>query len=267
MALTTATIMAALEEVAPVAWAEDWDAVGLQVGRPDQPVNALLVALELTPAVLARARAERAELILVHHPLLFDPLTAVRTDQPAGRLLAELLRCDYGLLVAHTNLDAAPRVSPGAVLAAVLGLRGVRPLLPLPGETVAAGETGGGRVGDLPAPQSLAELAATVRDLLAAPDVRWAGDGMVQRVAVLPGSGKSGAEAARAAGAQVLITGEIGYHPAAEARAAGLALITAGHAESESPCLAALAAELQRRLADQVRVVVAPAPLSPWSGA
>jgi len=92
----------------PLAWAAAGDRVGLQVGDPAAPVDALLVALEASPAVVAEAGSRGAQALLTHHPLIYQPLTEVREDGPFGRLLAGILRAGLALVACHTNLDVAP---------------------------------------------------------------------------------------------------------------------------------------------------------------
>ena len=116
-------LAAILEEWAPPEIAWEGDNVGLQVGRGDDPVRGVLVALEVTDAVIREARQRRASLIVSHHPLVFRPLRAVATDTPEGRRIAELLRHGIALFAAHTNLDF---VSGGTsfALAERLGISG-----------------------------------------------------------------------------------------------------------------------------------------------
>jgi len=100
-------VAAILEEWAPPEIAWEGDNIGLQVGRGDDPVRGILVALEVTDAVIREARQHGASLIVSHHPLVFRPLRAVATDTPEGRRVAELLRQGIALYAAHTNLDFA----------------------------------------------------------------------------------------------------------------------------------------------------------------
>jgi putative NIF3 family GTP cyclohydrolase 1 type 2 len=119
-----------------------------------------------------------------------------------------------------------------------------------------------GRVGRLPAPLAVAELAGAVAAALDLPAVARAGEGTVETVALLPGAGGEALAPALAAGAQALVTGELRYHESCDALAAGLALLTAGHAESEAPLLPALAAALQEQFGDALHLTVEPpAPL------
>ncbi len=103
-----------------------------------------------------------------------------------------------------------------------------------------------GRLGALPAPTSLAALAADVAAVLRLPSVRYAGDGYreVRRVAVLPGSGAEAIARGVAQVADVLITGDVKYHDARAAQAQGLALIDAPHGVTEQEGMARWAVRL-----------------------
>ncbi len=116
-------------ETAPPALAESWDRVGLMVGAPDWPVHRALVGLELTVDLLDRAGRLGADLILVHHPPLFRPLTALDPGRPEAALALRAYDERRGVIAAHTNLDAA-RGGVNDALADLLGLTGTRALRP-----------------------------------------------------------------------------------------------------------------------------------------
>jgi len=121
------TIMRWMEAWAPAAMAEPDDKIGLQIGSPDAPVTTVAVALDVTEAVVEEAAARGAELIVAHHPVIFRPLAAVRTDRPDGRLVAKLLTTGISVYAAHTNLDVAPG-GVNDMLADALGLAETAPL-------------------------------------------------------------------------------------------------------------------------------------------
>jgi putative NIF3 family GTP cyclohydrolase 1 type 2 len=111
---------------------------------------------------------------------------------------------------------------------------------------------GEGRVGQLPAPVPLAELAAKVRAELRCGPVQVVGDGgrAVVRVAIACGAaGEFLADAARA-GADVFLTGEMRFHDYLAAQAQGVALVLPGHYATERFAVEELAAQLQRRWGD-----------------
>lgn len=100
-----------------------------------------------------------------------------------------------------------------------------------------------GRVGRLKHPTSLREYAVECGSALGAETIRYRGEPKtrVHRVAVVSGEGGGWVPAARAAGADLLVTGDIGHHHAVAASCTGLALIDAGKRETEFPGLQALA--------------------------
>jgi dinuclear metal center YbgI/SA1388 family protein len=124
-------VVAVLDRLYPPRWAQDWDAVGLVCGDPDAPVRTVLLAVDAVAEVVAEAIEARADLLVVHHPLLLRGVHGVPATTPKGRVVHDLIRAGCGLYVAHTNADSArPGVSDA--LARVLGLDDLRPLVPQP---------------------------------------------------------------------------------------------------------------------------------------
>jgi dinuclear metal center YbgI/SA1388 family protein len=332
-----------LEDRFPPHWAEDWDAVGLQVGDAARPVDRVGLALEATPEAVRWALTEQIDLLLCHHPLIFSPLARVATDREPGRTIGQLIRNGVILWVAHTNLDAAPE-GVSTALARRLGLQALRPLEPLdrgllkmvlfvpvgyeevvvqtlrrapglgrigaydhcsftvrgegrftpdrdtrpfrgdagresrvsesrlemlvppaavpglleklrcvhPYEEMAydlyplqgpVSGAGLGRMGVFDPPLSWEDFIRLLKERTEAPLIQAAGavPDRVASVAVCGGSGRTAIPSARKAGVQVLLTGEVGYHPTIECREAGPVLVTIGHYCSEKWILPELA--------------------------
>jgi len=119
-----ADITSALEGWAPLDSAQDYDNVGLQVGDADRSVTSAVLALDATPEVLDEAEAHDAELVVTHHPLLFQPLDGVTADGYVSNLTLRFAEAGIGLYSVHTNLDAAPE-GVSFALAERLGLTDV----------------------------------------------------------------------------------------------------------------------------------------------
>jgi dinuclear metal center YbgI/SA1388 family protein len=124
-----------LEQIAPLHLAAEWDNNGLLAGDPAAEVQRILLAIDLTDAVLAEAFASRADLVLCYHPPIFQPLRSVvaddaTTSRPSvgGRIHAAI-RGGVALYAMHTTLDAAIG-GTNDVLAGVLGLVDARPIAP-----------------------------------------------------------------------------------------------------------------------------------------
>ncbi len=250
------------------AWAESWDAVGLVCGDPDEPVERVLLAVDAVPATVAEAARVGAQLLITHHPLLLTGVHGVPADDAKGALVHRMIRGGIAHLVAHTNADVArPGVSDA--LAALFGLTGTEPLEPRPGDPT----RGSGRVGDLPAPMTLAELTALASRVLpaAVAGVRAAGapERMVRRLAVCGGSGGSFGPAAEALGADAFLTADLKHHPVLEAvterSGPAMAWIDAAHWATEAPWLPVVAANLRARFGTTVDAVVSTLVTDPWT--
>jgi dinuclear metal center YbgI/SA1388 family protein len=116
-----AQITEAVERIAPVSLAEEWDNCGLQAGDPEAEANRVLVALTPLPEVFDEAEEKGADFLLFHHPLIFGPLKKVVTSSYPGTLLARAIRNGLAVYAAHTSYDAAP-AGVSVALARALGL-------------------------------------------------------------------------------------------------------------------------------------------------
>ncbi len=260
---TVGDCVAVLERVYPPAWAQSWDAVGLAVGDPEAPVSAVLFAVDPTVEVAVEA-AGGAQLLVTHHPLFLRGTHGVAETGPGGRVVATLIRAGVALYTAHTNADVAdPGVSDA--LAAAIGLRRVGPLDQGPAQAENSAPTvcrGLGRVGELPEPEPLDRFCARVARALPATagGVRATGAAaqLVRRVAVCGGSGGELAGAARAAGADVLVTADGRHHHVLDAVGEHpIAVVDVAHWASEWPWLAQAAARLEAGLRTRGRTVSA----------
>ena len=130
--MTVSDVLRHLHAWAPPGQKADFDRVGLQVGDPAAEVDRVLVALDLTPAVVDEAVETGAGLIVTHHPLLFKPAARVTADDPVGALVWRLARAGVSYAAVHTNLDAA-RGGVSFALAEQLGVREPEILAPLDG--------------------------------------------------------------------------------------------------------------------------------------
>ena len=107
---TVQAVEQALYDWAPRELAESWDNVGLLVGDPDAPVSRILIALDITPAVVREAADTGCQLIVAHHPVMncaWHQVQTLRTDDRQGRVLTDLVRHNIAAICMHTNLDAA----------------------------------------------------------------------------------------------------------------------------------------------------------------
>ncbi|MDK1021285.1 MAG: Nif3-like dinuclear metal center hexameric protein [Candidatus Hydrogenedentes bacterium] len=123
-------VMAAVDRWAPPALAYSWDKAGLSTGNPDSKVTKILVALTVTTETFEAALAAKAQMIVSHHPLIWEPLTTLRSDDAQARLCLNVANKKIACYSAHTTLDVVPQ-GVNHVLAERLGLTKVSPLFPV----------------------------------------------------------------------------------------------------------------------------------------
>jgi dinuclear metal center YbgI/SA1388 family protein len=259
--MLVAQLVAAVERLAPVALAEDWDNVGLLVGRHNQPLRGVLVALELRDEVLGEAREHGCDAVLTHHPPIFPSLSALTDHGSPSELVLRAAEDRVAILAAHTNLDAATG-GLNDVMCEVLGIGPSEPLRPSPADPAA----GLGRIGAV-RPITLAALVQRVASGFGGA-VTYAGDPWtrLERVACCTGSGASMIGDAQAGGADAFVTSDLKYHDAD--RAGGLPLVHVPHARVERVALKRWTRTLQRALAPEgVEVRFAEADTDPWQSA
>ncbi len=226
---------ACMEQIAPRTLALDFDNVGLLVEPDHTKIKKVLLALDCTTVTAKEAIDLGADLLVTHHPQFFHGVKSIGYSSPITGAAALLLRHGVGHFASHTNLDAAP----GGVNDTLAQLLDLRDVAPMPPENI-------GRVGVLPEPMKLSDLAARCNALLDSHG-GYTGDPdrLVSRVAVLGGAGGGDIEFAQAAGAQAYLTGEAKHNQILEAMERDLPLILCGHYETERIVLKSLMDRLQ----------------------
>ena len=236
--LTCGDILTLIHQVAPFDTQEPWDNSGFLVGKKEKEVTGILFALDVTQQVISEAVERGANLIVTHHPLMFDPIRRVTDETFEGRLILRLIHEDIALIACHTCLDRAPGGINDALAECCA-------LLDVEGE-------GFVRVGTLPVPMTAGDL----REYLSAAlgdTVRLMGDPdlTVRRLGMCSGAGSGEWEEAAALGADAFLSGEVKHHHALAMADAGIPCFECGHFATERQGFFALADALQTAL-DQV---------------
>ncbi len=238
-------IMERLEELSPTIYAEDWDNVGLLVGRREKDVRKIYIALDATDEVIEEAVKLQTDMLITHHPLIFSAMKKIQSDDYIGRRILRLARHDIACYAMHTNFDIMGMADAAAD---EIGLR-KREVLDITYEDDIAKE-GIGRRGKLPQIMTLEECAVHVKKCFHLEHVKVFGDpeATVETAAICPGSGKSVVSDAVLAKTDVLITGDIDHHTGIDANAQGLMIIDAGHYGIEKIFIAYIKEYVHREL-------------------
>ena len=224
--ITVSDFIKHMENVADPAFAMDWDNSGLLVGHLAKKVRKVLVALDATKDVINQAVEGKYDLLLTHHPLIFKGLKKVSESDFIGERILELAENGIALYSMHTNFDVTVMADEAADYMELSN----RSVLMTSYEDSLSKE-GIGKVGMLPKRMTLEKCADRVKNAFGIDYVRVYGDlsAPIDIVAISPGSGKDMSEYAIKAGADVLITGDIGHHDGIDAVSRGLCVIDASH--------------------------------------
>ena len=174
MAVKVQQVLEILEQIAPPELACSWDNVGLLVDA-GRPVTSIMTALDITADVVRDAAESGCELIVSHHPVIFDPLRRVTAED----VPAMLLQNGISAICMHTNLDAAPG-GVNDVLADLLRIENRRDFA-----------DNCGRIGTLNVPTTAQQLAETCSRMLHTHCKFVEADHPVEKLAEVSGAGGS----------------------------------------------------------------------------
>ncbi|MFV5215969.1 Nif3-like dinuclear metal center hexameric protein [Azonexus caeni] len=226
-----------LDELLQAAKFRDYCPNGLQVEGRDE-VRRIVAGVTASQKLLDLAVARHADAVLVHHGYFWkgeDPcVTGLRR-----RRLATLLKSDLSLFAYHLPLDAHPELGNNAQLAARFGWQ----------PEGRFGEQEIGWYGSLPAPASLAEVAAGVATVLGRQPLLLGDPARsIRRVAWCSGGAQGYFEQAIELGVDLYLSGEVSEPTLHLAEESGVAYLGAGHHATERYGVQALAAHLERAL-------------------
>ncbi|MCL2727722.1 MAG: Nif3-like dinuclear metal center hexameric protein [Bacteroidales bacterium] len=210
--MTAREVAAMIEAWAPLSIQESWDNAGFCVGLPQAPVRGVLLCLDVTPKVIEEALELGADMIISHHPLIFHGFRQLCGQNEVARMVALAIKSDLVIYSSHTNADKVASGVSG-VMAEMLALQNIEILHP-DKQSVLEGPVGLGVVGNLPSPQEVHSFLQMVKRIFHLSCLRVGAEfvPVINRVAVCGGSGSSIIPQALESGADIFLSGDIGYH-------------------------------------------------------
>ena len=118
-----------IEAFAPHAYQESYDNSGIQVGNHNDDVTGVLIALDVTEAIVEEAISRGCNMIVTHHPLIFGGIKRLTGANYVERIVKMAIKNDICIYAAHTNMDNVKN-GVNAKIAEKLGLINVRILAP-----------------------------------------------------------------------------------------------------------------------------------------
>ena len=218
--IKTDYIISKIEKYASLELAEPWDNSGWQINLDHDYTNKVLVALSMTQDVLEQAITNDCDLIITHHPMIFNSIKKIDNS-----LITEAIKNNICVYSAHTNLDK----TYGSTTDALCGVLGLQNLVTVEDYI---------KIAHLKDPLALEQLIENIKQALNMEHVKLINPNNItiaKNIAICAGAGGSFIDKLRDYDVDVYITGDIKFHKALEVD--GFAVIDIGHFESELPVL------------------------------
>jgi dinuclear metal center YbgI/SA1388 family protein len=249
MSLKVENVKNILEEYAPLELKQSYDNVGLMIGNVNSEITGILIALDCTLEVIREAEKKGCNLIITHHPPLYIKPSTITSSTLTGVKIMELIKNGISVYSSHTNLDAT-KGGLNDILGSLLGFTNLEIIELISNKDNVYEGAGIGRITTLEEPITLKYLCENIKKALGATHIRYCGDDVMEidKIAIINGSGEDYFEVAKELGVQCIITGDTTYHQISDFNEMGIAIIDAGHFETEWPAMKVVAKFLEKKI-------------------
>ncbi len=244
-----------LENEFPAEYAEDFDNIGLLVGRLDKEVTKVLVCLDCNKNVVKEAIRIGAQLIVTHHPVIFNPIKSITDSTDAGEMLISAIENNISIYSAHTNADSAPHGLTDTVCEKL----GLTPTGNMEGNLA--------RICTAPAGTTAKKLCEKIKEEFHLDKLysTFTQDRKIKTVAVCNGGGGGElVEIAMSLGADVYISGDLKHHEINSLKISdNIDFIEIRHFDSERIVTEIFRDRLLKKFGDELEVIISTSEESP----
>ena len=227
---TVKDIYSFLDSVAPFSTSAPWDNTGLLVGDENKEVKKVMLSLDVTGDVIDEAIEENVDLVITHHPLIFESVKSVTSDT----LLYKAVSSGISFISSHTCLDIA-KDGVNDCLANAVGIKNVK--------TVEEDEFL--KIGEIEE-KTEDEFVSLLKEKLSCNVLYNSTGNNIKKVAFCSGSGGDLWGLAKSCGADALLTGEAKYHEFLDANFNNITIFACGHFETEIVVVDTLKEKLEK---------------------
>ncbi|MGL5962893.1 MAG: Nif3-like dinuclear metal center hexameric protein [Cetobacterium sp.] len=222
-----------IEKSYPRKNAENWDNVGLLIGDRKKKINKIVISIDADMETIDFAIKHGADLLITHHPLIFNPIKNINEDTLLGRKIIKSIKNDLSIYSAHTNIDS----SFEGLNEYILNEIGVEEFKILDKKEESS-KTGIGRYYKTDREYEVTEYIDILKKKLNLNKVLLYSENIIElpkinKVALINGSGANYWKKAHFLGCDTVITADVKYHEALDAIEMGIKIIDLGHYESE----------------------------------
>jgi len=230
-AVTVQDIYREFDRIFPFKLQDPFDNSGFLVGDPMKSVSEIFLTLDITNAACTDDRNSLADLVISHHPVIFDPIKSVTSVSPVYHLISN----GISAICAHTNLDIAKNgINDYAfeLISQTVAFKHEKEVL----EPIHSDGQGYGWIAELGTPICTEDLAAKLKEIFKCPNLRYSSQGKetLKRISFVSGSGGGALKSAIDKDCDCLITGDIKHNLWLDAQNAGIMLLDCGHFHTEN---------------------------------
>ncbi len=227
--MTVRDIYSFLDGLAPFKTQDKFDNSGLLTGSMDKEIAKIAVCLDITNDIVEECAKLEADLIVSHHPVIFNKLSCVAENTP----VCALVRNNIAAICLHTPIDMAK----GGISDIMYELMGFGS--PAEAEVLHIihpdKNLGYGKIAALDFGISAQYLAETAKDAFNCTAVKYVDGGKtINTVALCSGAGSDEIYTAIEKGVDAIVTGDVKWHAFVDAKNAGLTVVDAGHYHTEN---------------------------------
>ena len=226
---TVKDIYSFLDVVAPFSTSAPWDNTGLLVGSETKEVKKVMLSLDVTSEVIDEAIENEVDLVITHHPLIFESVKSITADT----LLYKAVSSGVSFISSHTCLDIA-NDGVNDCLAKAVGLKNIKPV---EADVFL-------KIGEIEE-KTEDEFVSLLKEKLNCNVLYNSTGNNIKSVAFCSGSGGDLFALAKECGADALLTGEAKYHEFLDASFNNITIFSCGHFETEVVVIDCLKEKLQ----------------------
>ncbi len=244
-----------LEKEFPPEYAEDFDNIGLLAGRCEKDVSKVILCLDCNKNIVKEAAEKGAELIITHHPVIFNPIKCITDATDSGDTLVFALENGISIYSVHTNMDSAPDGITDTI-SDKLGLKAVKSM-----------EGNVGRLCKAQKGTTAKSLINRIKEVFGIKTLysTFTGDREIKTVAICNGGGGGSlTQIARELGADVYISGDLKHHEISEFKISDTTdFIEIRHYDCEIIAREILKERLEAKFKDKLEIFISDAEVSP----
>lgn len=232
-------IINCIESIAPLEYQENYDNSGLTLGNIETEIKGILISLDINESVIDEAIKKEFNLIIAHHPVIFQAIKKISNQNNTGKCLLKAINNNIAIYIAHTNLDNVLYGVSG-YMAKTLNLENIsilkekKKIDSLSPKNLDLTKIGAGIIGELQKSIPGIEFLTYIKNVLGLKFIKHSTitNKKLKRVAICGGSGSEVIPEAISKKADVIITADVKYHTFFD-MGSEIFIADIGHYESE----------------------------------